>query len=293
MARPTSLSERGVTGRTLHYSQPRIIEPRKPTPCDSYGDFDNDGWVTWYDATLLRSYVYGGWANVKKIAERLGISLNIDEGEFVRRADLNGDGIVDERDLWYLENYLDGNYAVPVCPKPEPRRATREHLFPRLYMRTSFPRIERLRCFYLGEDVTVLESLFPRTYYLLRHRKELWVKKGNRARKAKPASLLEELSSNGIVFNIVAGALLAFIGAGLALLTWAAVGGFLSSFSDKLLPVASLLAFAGGAYSIYEAVQSREELGIVAVLPMAFGVASLVEGILMLQIFKTLPPLSP
>lgn len=161
MARPVSLS------------RPEIIEwtPPSPIPCDSYGDFDNDGWVTWYDVALLRSYVYGGWANVERTAERLGIALDIDEGEFVRRADLNGDGVVDKRDLWYLENYLNGYYTVPVCPKPKPRRTTKECLFPRVYMRryTVFwlPRIQGLRYLYRGGLATIPECLFPRIYCLL------------------------------------------------------------------------------------------------------------------------------
>jgi len=144
----------------------------RPVPCDSYGDFDDDGVITYKDVSLLEAYLQGGWPAVQAEAEKLGIELKIDEAEFVRRADVTGDGVVDELDLWFLRDYYSGYYTVPVCPKPKPRRSVIECLLPRLHGTTPFVRIDCLRYYRKVGLASTLECLFPRIYCLLYYRGE-------------------------------------------------------------------------------------------------------------------------
>ena len=78
-------------------------------PCDSYGDVDDDGYVTQADADLIRLYVFGGWAAVRD-------TVSISESEFVHRADVDGNGYVNMGDVGMVFSYIGGTInTFPVC----------------------------------------------------------------------------------------------------------------------------------------------------------------------------------
>jgi len=87
-------------------------------PCGNYGDLDNDGYVTVNDAILVANYAVGGWSNVSA-------DTPLTETEFVLRAEVNADGVVDMADSTYIANYamyVQGYDTFPiceVCPKPQ------------------------------------------------------------------------------------------------------------------------------------------------------------------------------
>ena len=80
-------------------------------PCGNYGDVDNDGYVTVNDAILVANYAVGGWANVSA-------DTPLTESEFVLRAEVNADGVVDMADSTYIANYamyVPGYDTFPIC----------------------------------------------------------------------------------------------------------------------------------------------------------------------------------
>jgi hypothetical protein len=89
---------------------PTITSSREP-PCDSYGDVDDDGYVTVDDYDLVHSYVEGGWDAVKSKTDLAS------EEEFKRRADIDGDDEVSFSDSVFIDHYINGTYdTFPLCP---------------------------------------------------------------------------------------------------------------------------------------------------------------------------------
>lgn len=70
---------------------------RKPIPCGDMGDVDGDGWISEEDVRLI-------------MEER--DTLTADQ---LRRADVNGDGIVNMTDALAIVNYLLYGGTFPVC----------------------------------------------------------------------------------------------------------------------------------------------------------------------------------
>ncbi|HEX58718.1 MAG TPA: hypothetical protein ENF26_01045 [Methanomicrobia archaeon] len=132
-------------------------------PCDSYGDTDGDGFIRpGVDAVLVQAYIVGGWEMVQLKAEELGVELKIDEDEFARRADVNGDGAISIRDAQLISKYANGvTDTFPVCV-PGEKPLSLECLFPRIFGGELFPRIN---CFLGGESF--ISCLFPRVYCLM------------------------------------------------------------------------------------------------------------------------------
>jgi len=93
---------------TLPPSQISPTPPSKKTPpCGSYGDLDNDGYVTTADAELILKYAIG--------------SL-IPSAEQKERADVDADGIVTAADALMISRYVNGTTTTfPVCSRtPQP-----------------------------------------------------------------------------------------------------------------------------------------------------------------------------
>jgi len=88
--------------------------PQREPPCDFYGDLNDDGYVTEIDDLLLYKYLREGW-------ERVVGYTPLTESEFKRRADVNGDGVVDRDDEKLIQMYIDGVIdTFPICPPPTP-----------------------------------------------------------------------------------------------------------------------------------------------------------------------------
>lgn len=79
--------------------------PAKRTPpCGSYGDLDNDGYVTEADANMIASYTVG---NITLTPEQL------------KRADVDGNGTVDMGDAMRIAQYVAGTIdTFPICEAP-------------------------------------------------------------------------------------------------------------------------------------------------------------------------------
>ena len=89
----------------------KTLAPTPTPPCDSYGDVDDDGYVTQADADLIKLYVFGGWAAVRD-------TVSISESEFVHRADVDGNGYVNMGDVGAIYGYIGGTIdTFPVCTK--------------------------------------------------------------------------------------------------------------------------------------------------------------------------------
>ena len=86
-------------------------------PCDSYGDVDNDGYVSLNDLSLIEIYLSIGW--VPPVS-----NVPITESEFIRRADIDGDGVIGQSDLDAIWNYVaEVQDTFPVCEAPPPMDA--------------------------------------------------------------------------------------------------------------------------------------------------------------------------
>lgn len=73
----------------------------KPPPCDQYGDIDNDGCVTTTDVDLVNLFITG----------QLALTA-----EQQRRADVNGDGVVNVLDAQQILAYANGTISTfSVC----------------------------------------------------------------------------------------------------------------------------------------------------------------------------------
>jgi len=84
-------------------------KPKRPCPCGSYGDFDGDGFVSEEDEAFIAFYITFGWDQIKN-------KLSITEEEFKKRADVNGDGVVNEADQTLINDYREGRIdTFPVC----------------------------------------------------------------------------------------------------------------------------------------------------------------------------------
>ena len=72
------------------------------------GDLNDDGLLDQPDLVILQEYLLGG--PISEISP-------LDEAEFLRRADVNGDGVVDDLDLTALVNIIlpPEGYTCPVC----------------------------------------------------------------------------------------------------------------------------------------------------------------------------------
>jgi len=89
---------------------PTTQSSREP-PCDSYGDVDDDSYVTVDDYDLVRSYAEGGWDAVKS---KTGLTS---EEEFKRRADIDDDDKVSFSDSVFIDHYINGTRdTFPICP---------------------------------------------------------------------------------------------------------------------------------------------------------------------------------
>ena len=78
----------------------RVKAPPKP-PCKNYGDLDDDGFVSMLDVYLLGKHFQG--------------LIPLTE-ERKRRADVNADGVVDEKDVELIEQFVKGEIdTFPVC----------------------------------------------------------------------------------------------------------------------------------------------------------------------------------
>jgi len=88
---------------------------KRPSPCPPYGDLDDDGYVTYNDIILAWLYeLYSDWDAVKE-------KTPLSEEEFKRRADVNGDGKIDMKDVMLIANYSYYNpdfETFPVCEAP-------------------------------------------------------------------------------------------------------------------------------------------------------------------------------
>ena len=132
---------------------------RKP-PCDSYGDLDGDGYIRpGVDSELLGAWIIGGWDGVQQRAVELGVELKIDEAEFLRRADTEGDGTVSVRDAQLIEKYAQGiTDTFPVCPPAA------EFDIMALFPRLKGDLMPRLGCLLEGPEgfEDLVACLFPR-----------------------------------------------------------------------------------------------------------------------------------
>ena len=91
---------------------------KRPSPCPPYGDLDDDGYVTYNDIILAWLYeLYNDWDAVKE-------KTTLSEEEFKHRADVNGDGKIDMKDVMLIANYsYYSTDTFPVCeatPTPTP-----------------------------------------------------------------------------------------------------------------------------------------------------------------------------
>ena len=78
----------------------RVKEPPRP-PCKRYGDLDDDGYVSMLDVYLLRKHLQGGFPLTEEQRER---------------ADVNADGIIDQKDAELIEQFVKGEIdTFPVC----------------------------------------------------------------------------------------------------------------------------------------------------------------------------------
>jgi len=88
---------------------------KRPSPCPPYGDLDDDGYVTYNDIILAWLYeLYNDWDAVKE-------KTPLSEEEFKHRADVNGDGKIDMKDVMLIANYSYYNpdfETFPVCGAP-------------------------------------------------------------------------------------------------------------------------------------------------------------------------------
>lgn len=74
---------------------------RRRPPCDGIGDPDMDGWITQQDIEFVTAIIAG---------------TITPSDEELRRADVNGDGVLNSQDLLIVNSYLLGNIgSFPVC----------------------------------------------------------------------------------------------------------------------------------------------------------------------------------
>ncbi len=86
---------------------------RKAKAAGLVGDLDNDGAITWADYNILVSYIVNqGTPAGEVIIAQSGLTRE----EFLRRADVNGDGEINALDITALEILLE----APPEPPPEP-----------------------------------------------------------------------------------------------------------------------------------------------------------------------------
>ena len=98
-----------TAGKTITKSY--TLTPTLTPPCDSYGDVDDDGYVTQSDVDLIRSYIFSGWGAVKD-------KVSISESEFIHRADVDGNGYINMGDVGSVLGYIGGSIdTFPVCAK--------------------------------------------------------------------------------------------------------------------------------------------------------------------------------
>jgi len=67
------------------------------TAINGMGDLNNDGWVSQTDIDILSHYMFG-----YPISEISPLS----EAEFLRRADMNGDGFIDAGDITAIKRFI-------------------------------------------------------------------------------------------------------------------------------------------------------------------------------------------
>jgi len=96
------------------HQSPACGYEKRPSPCPPYGDLDDDGYVTYNDIILAWLYELYNWDAVKE-------KTPLSEEEFKRRADVNGDGKIDMKDVMLIANY--SYYSpdfdtFPVCGAP-------------------------------------------------------------------------------------------------------------------------------------------------------------------------------
>jgi len=107
--------------------------PGRAPPCGNYGDVDDDGVVSELDYYLIWGYVYyrgeegWSWEQFYNYYKSFGFNPVPDEQEFMRRADVDNDGVVSyaDRDLvdQYIKEQID---TFPVCEAaPPPEGVTR------------------------------------------------------------------------------------------------------------------------------------------------------------------------
>ena len=78
----------------------RVKEPPRP-PCRSYGDLDDDGYVSMLDFYILGKHLQGGFPLTEEQRER---------------ADVNADGVIDQKDAELIKQFIFGEIETfPVC----------------------------------------------------------------------------------------------------------------------------------------------------------------------------------
>ena len=77
-----------------------LEHPEEPPPEGLIGDLDDDGVIDLGDLDILQKYIVG---------YPISLISPLSEEEFLRRADVNGDGVVNELDIAALETLIAGN----------------------------------------------------------------------------------------------------------------------------------------------------------------------------------------
>jgi len=107
-----------------------LAEGRAP-PCGNYGDVDDDGIVGQSDYDLITAYIFWknqgwSWDSFYNYYKQYGYNPVPSEEEFMKRADVNGDNIVDDTDATLVYQYINGYIdTFPVCEAAPPEEVTR------------------------------------------------------------------------------------------------------------------------------------------------------------------------
>lgn len=123
---PTSTPIPTITPTNQPISTSTPTQVRKTPPCASYGDLDNDGFVTQADLDMASQ----AWEGKRTLTT-----------EQAKRADVNNNGQLDTNDILMISDYLNGNRATfPVCETPG-TSPTPRYVTPTVYCLGSCPTI--------------------------------------------------------------------------------------------------------------------------------------------------------
>ncbi|HEX59090.1 MAG TPA: hypothetical protein ENF26_02950 [Methanomicrobia archaeon] len=103
----------------------------RASPCGNYGDVDDDGIVGQSDYDLIYGYIFWksmgySWEEIYRIFKDAGYNPVPSEEEFMRRADVDDDGVVSYADRDLVSQYINGQIdTFPVCEAAPPEEVTR------------------------------------------------------------------------------------------------------------------------------------------------------------------------